>query len=94
MPSTREEFLIVDNCLSIRTSMSLVLDEMGFRAGTAEDGFAALRQVRRDMPEDFHAAICRQWRPADRDTLPSLRLFDSVCNRPAIKPAQYAGFSV
>jgi CheY-like chemotaxis protein len=51
MPSTKEEFLIVDNCLSIRTSMSLVLDEMGFRVRTAEDGFAALRQVRQGMPD-------------------------------------------
>jgi CheY-like chemotaxis protein len=53
MPSSKEEFLIVDNCLSIRTSMSLVLDEVGFRVRTAEDGFAALRQVRQGMPDVF-----------------------------------------
>lgn len=53
MPSSKEEFLIVDNCLSIRTSMSFVLDEVGFRVRTAEDGFAALRQVRQGMPDVF-----------------------------------------
>jgi CheY-like chemotaxis protein len=51
MPSTREEFLIVENCLSIRTSMSLVLDDVGIRARTAGSGFAALRQVRQAMPD-------------------------------------------
>src|SRR5580658_10665211 len=51
MARTKEEILIVDDSLSIRTSMSLVLNEMGYRVRTAEDGFDALRQVRQLMPD-------------------------------------------
>jgi CheY-like chemotaxis protein len=51
MARTKKEILIVDDSLAIRTSMSLVLKEMGYRVRTAEDGFAALRQVRQGLPD-------------------------------------------
>jgi CheY-like chemotaxis protein len=51
MPRTKEEILIVDDTPSIRTSMSLVLSEIGYRVRTAEDGFSALREIRRSMPQ-------------------------------------------
>jgi CheY-like chemotaxis protein len=66
MPSKREEFLIVENCLSIRTSISLVLDDMGFRARNTGSGFAALRQVRQGMPDvlrKFDATVRPQKAP-------------------------------
>jgi CheY-like chemotaxis protein len=51
MPRTKEEILIVDDSHAIRTTMSLVLSEMGYRARTAEDGLAALREVRQSRPD-------------------------------------------
>jgi CheY-like chemotaxis protein len=51
MPRTKEEILIVDDTPSIRTSMSLVLSEIGYRVSTAEDGFRALREIRQSMPD-------------------------------------------
>jgi CheY-like chemotaxis protein len=51
MPRIKEDILIVDDSLAIRTTMSLVLNEMGYRTRTAEDGLAALREVRQSRPE-------------------------------------------
>lgn len=51
MPRIEQEILIVDDTLSIRTSMSLVLSEIGYRARTAEDGFSALREIRQSIPD-------------------------------------------
>jgi CheY-like chemotaxis protein len=50
MLRTKEEILVVDDSPSIRTSMSLVLREFGYRVRTAEDGLAALCQVRQGLP--------------------------------------------
>jgi len=51
MARTNKEILIVDDSLAIRTSMSIVFKEMGHRVRIAEDGFAALRQVRQDITD-------------------------------------------
>jgi CheY-like chemotaxis protein len=51
MPDTKTELLIVDDEPSIRMSMSLVLGEAGYCARSAEDGFAALHEIRKKAPE-------------------------------------------
>jgi CheY-like chemotaxis protein len=51
MPCNGEKVLIVDDELSIRTSMSIMLAEIGYLVRSAEDGFSALREIRLEMPE-------------------------------------------
>jgi CheY-like chemotaxis protein len=51
VPDTRERILIVDDKECIRTSMSLVLTEMGHRVRSAVDGFSALREIRQEVPD-------------------------------------------
>ncbi len=48
-PQTR--ILIVDDQESIRISLSQVLIELGYRVSSAADGFAALREMKREVPE-------------------------------------------
>jgi CheY-like chemotaxis protein len=51
MADSKTGILIVDDESCIRTSMSLVLAEVGYRVRSAEDGFSALREIRRESPE-------------------------------------------
>ena len=51
MPDTKTRVLIVDDELSVRTSMSQLLTEVGYRARTAEDGFSALVELRKEVPD-------------------------------------------
>jgi len=49
-PSKRE-VLVVDDDLSIRESLALVLVSAGYDVSTAQDGFTALLQLRRTLPD-------------------------------------------
>jgi CheY-like chemotaxis protein len=51
MPGTKAKLLIVDDEPSIRTSMSLVLTEIGYWVRSAEDGFSALVEMRKELPD-------------------------------------------
>jgi CheY-like chemotaxis protein len=51
MSETQPKLLIVDDEPAIRTSISHVLAEVGYHARVAEDGFSALREIRRQMPD-------------------------------------------
>jgi CheY-like chemotaxis protein len=51
MPEIPTKLLIVDDESSIRTSMSLVLTEIGYRVWVAEDGFSALLELRKETPD-------------------------------------------
>lgn len=51
MPDTKAKLLIVDDEPSIRTSLSRVLAEIGYRVRTAEDGFSALIEMRKEIPD-------------------------------------------
>lgn len=51
MPCTKATVLVVDDEPSIRTSMSLVLTDVGYGARSAEDGFSALRELRKGAPD-------------------------------------------
>lgn len=51
MPCTKEKILIVDDEPAIRTSMSLLLDEIGYRVRCAQDGFAALHELQKEIPD-------------------------------------------
>lgn len=51
MPNTSARILIVDDESSIRTSMSHALTEIGYSTRSAEDGFSALHEIRRQIPD-------------------------------------------
>ena len=51
MPNTKAKVLVVDDEPLIRTTMSMVLGEMGYQVRSAEDGFSALREIRQEMPD-------------------------------------------
>jgi CheY-like chemotaxis protein len=51
MPNTNAKLLIVDDEQSIRTSLSLVLGEIGYCVRTAGDGLSALAELRNDVPD-------------------------------------------
>src|ERR1035441_3973085 len=51
MPDTRVKLLIVDDECSIRTSLSCLLTEIGYRVHTAQDGFSALAEIRNEVPD-------------------------------------------
>jgi len=51
MPGTLATLLIVDDEPAVRTSISQVLTEVGYRVRSAEDGFAALSEIRIEVPE-------------------------------------------
>jgi CheY-like chemotaxis protein len=51
MPNTKTRLLIVDDEPSVRTSLSCVLNEIGYRVRTAEDGLSALAELRSEIPD-------------------------------------------
>lgn len=51
MPETKARLLVVDDDPSIRTLLSQVLTEIGYRVRSSADGFAALAEIRREVPE-------------------------------------------
>lgn len=51
MPDGLTKILLVEDELSIRLSMSALLSEAGYTLRTAEDGFTALCEMRRGMPD-------------------------------------------
>ena len=51
MSDTRTRILIVDDELSLRTSLSVLLGEIGYSVSSAEDGFSALTSLRKGVPE-------------------------------------------
>lgn len=51
MCNGKARILVVDDELSIRTSLSLLLGEIGYSVITAEDGFSALASLRHEIPD-------------------------------------------
>ena len=51
MPTAKAQLLIVDDEPSIRSSMSHVLAEIGYGVRSAEDGFSALAELRKELPD-------------------------------------------
>jgi len=51
VPETKASLLIVDDEPSIRTLMSQVLTDFGYRVRTAEDGISALAEMRQGIPD-------------------------------------------
>jgi CheY-like chemotaxis protein len=51
MPNVKPTLLIVDDEESIRTSLSQVFTEFGHSVRAAADGFAALTEIRREVPD-------------------------------------------
>lgn len=51
MPIENAKLLVVDDEASIRVSLSTILTEMGYGVRTAQDGFSALAEIRREIPD-------------------------------------------
>lgn len=51
MQDTKPRLLVVDDDTSVRMTLSCVLTEVGYRVRTAEDGFSALAELRKEVPE-------------------------------------------
>jgi len=51
MSDTKTRILVVDDELAIRTSLSVLLGEIGYSVSTAEDGFSALTGFRKGIPD-------------------------------------------
>lgn len=51
MPDPRRRLLIVDDEDSLRTSLSLVLGQAGYDVRSAENGFSALSEIRKAVPD-------------------------------------------
>jgi CheY-like chemotaxis protein len=51
MHETRKRLLIVDDEPAIRSSLALILSEFGYRAEVAEDGFSALAEIKKEIPD-------------------------------------------
>jgi len=51
MRETRAKLLIVDDEAPIRMALSAILDEFGYSVRTADDGFSALAEIRREIPD-------------------------------------------
>lgn len=51
MSEAKAKILVVDDEPSIRTSLSLLLSEIGYSVSTAENGLAALASFRKEIPD-------------------------------------------
>ena len=51
MPETKAKVLIVDDEPSIRGAISAVLTDVGYGVRWAEDGYSALRELNREIPD-------------------------------------------
>lgn len=51
MPEAQNEVLLVDDKECMRSTLSLVLVELGYSVRTAADGFSALRAIRQAIPD-------------------------------------------
>jgi DNA-binding NtrC family response regulator len=45
------KLLIVDDDVSIRVSLSLIFSELGYRVRSGENGFSALSEIRKEIPD-------------------------------------------
>jgi CheY-like chemotaxis protein len=51
MPPGKAKLLIVDDDPQMRTLLSVILAESGYRVRSAEDGFSALAEIRKEIPD-------------------------------------------
>lgn len=51
MPNAKGKLLIVDDAAPVRMSLSAILAGLGYSVRTAEDGFSALAELRREIPD-------------------------------------------
>ena len=51
MPPEKAKLLIVDDDPQMRTLLSVILAESGYRVRSAEDGFSALAEIRKEIPD-------------------------------------------
>lgn len=51
MPNAKAKLLIVDDEVSLRSSLSMIFATFGHDVRSAEDGFSALSQIRNEMPD-------------------------------------------
>jgi len=51
MPDARVKFLIVDDEVSIRTSLSQIFSALGYCVRSAAEGFSVLLDIRQEIPD-------------------------------------------
>ncbi len=51
MSDSKANLLVVDDTALVRMSLSAILSESGYRVRTAHDGFSALTEIRREVPD-------------------------------------------
>jgi len=51
MPAPKANLLIVEDDVQLRVLLSAILTQAGYRVRAAEDGFAALAEIRTDVPD-------------------------------------------
>ena len=51
MVDQKQNLILVEDDPAVRSSMAMVLAEMGYSVRTAEDGFSALAEIRKEVPE-------------------------------------------
>jgi len=51
MPDTKASLLAVDDALSIRIVLAQIFEKYGYTARSAEDGYSALAEIRREVPD-------------------------------------------
>jgi CheY-like chemotaxis protein len=51
MADTKQILLVVDDDEAVRNSMALVFAHVGYSVRTAEDGFSALAEIRKEIPD-------------------------------------------
>jgi DNA-binding NtrC family response regulator len=80
MPDTLGNLLIIDDDISIRTSLALVFSALGYRARTGEDGYVAMSEIRREIPDVLLSDLNMARMPgleflaAIRHSFPSIRV--------------------
>jgi len=51
MPRHKKKLLVVDDVVAVRVSLSQIFSDIGYSVRWANDGFSALQEIRRELPD-------------------------------------------
>ena len=78
MPNARRNLLIVDDDDSIRISLSLIFSELGYRVRSCPDGFSALSEARKEIPDVLLSDLNMKGMPGLKFLIEVRRWFPSI----------------
>lgn len=58
MPTAKTKLLIVDDDVSLRTSLAQIFSKLGYSVQSAADGRTALSEIRRERPDILLSDLC------------------------------------